>query len=98
MGLFDGGAGAQGQSGSTAEISRLLKGAVVLVVDSSRLARSLAPLLQGFAAFDPRLELAGCILNNVGSESHARILKAAAREVGVPVLGILPRQGDILLS
>jgi len=98
MGLFDGCAGAQGQSGSTAEISRLLKGAVVLVVDSSRLARSLAPLLQGFAAFDPRLELAGCILNNVGSESHARILKAAAREVGVPVLGILPRRGDILLS
>jgi len=96
MGLFDGRSGA-GDQCSTAEIARLTGGAAVLVVDCARQARSLAPVLAGFAAFDPSLELAGAILNNVGSASHARVLEDAAREAGVPVFGVLPRRGDISL-
>jgi cobyrinic acid a,c-diamide synthase len=94
MGLFDGRAGAYGQ-GSTAEVAELTGGAVVLVADCARQARSLAPVLDGFSRFDPDLPVAGVILNNVGSPSHGRMLREAAREVGVPVLGILPRRGDI---
>ncbi len=90
MGLFDGRTGA-GSQGSTAEVAGLIGGAVVLVADCSGQARSLAPLLHGFATFDPDVKLAGCILNNVGGASHARILAAAAVEAGVPVLGIMPR-------
>lgn len=97
MGLFDGRAGAPAgdDAGSTAEMARLLGGAVVLVVDCARMARSLAPLLSGFRDFDPRLRLAGTVLNNVGSDSHARMLESAAAEAGVPVLGILPRRDDV---
>ncbi len=94
MGLFDGRAGA-GSGGSTAEISSLTGGAVVLVVDCARQARSLAPLLAGFAGFDASVPLAGCILNNAGSAAHARALEEAAAEAGVPVLGILPRRPEI---
>lgn len=97
MGLFDGRAGA-GNEGSTAEIAELLGGAVVLVADCSRLARSLAPLLAGFARFNGGVPLTGAILNNVGSPSHARMLEEAAREAGVPVLGMLPRRTDISLK
>lgn len=97
MGLFDGRAGA-GDQCSTAEIARLTGAAVVLVVDCARQARSLAPVLAGFAAFDQRLNLAGAILNNVGSPAHARILEDAAREAGVPLLGVLPRRRDISLD
>jgi len=97
MGLFDGRSGG-GDACSTAEIARLTGGAVVLVVDCARTARSLAPLLSGFAAFDGRLNLAGCILNNVGSASHARALEAAAAEADMPVLGLLPRRADIHLE
>ncbi|MEK6536335.1 MAG: cobyrinate a,c-diamide synthase [Actinomycetota bacterium] len=97
MGLFDGRAGA-GDQCSTAEIARLTGAAVVLVVDCARLARSLAPVLAGFAAFDRRVNLAGAILNNVGSPTHARFLKDAAREAGVPLLGVLPRRRDISLD
>lgn len=97
MGLFDGRAGGRDQC-STAEIALLTGGAVVLVVDCARQARSLAPVLAGFAAFDRRLKLAGAILNNVGSPSHARVLEDAAREAGVPVLGVLPRHADISLK
>lgn len=97
MGLFDGRAGA-GNEGSTAEIAGLLGGAVVLVADCSRQARSLAPLLAGFARFDGGVPVTGAILNNVGSPSHARMLADAAREAGVPVLGVLPRRTDISLK
>ncbi|MHB8858137.1 MAG: cobyrinate a,c-diamide synthase [Thermoleophilia bacterium] len=93
MGLFDGRTG--GGSCSTAEVARLTGGAVVLVVDCSRLARSLAPVLAGFAAFDRNVYLAGAVLNNAGSPGHGRVLEEAAREAGVPVLGILPRREDI---
>lgn len=94
MGLFDGRNGGGG-SCSTAEIAQLTGGAVVLVVDCSRLARSLAPVLAGFAAFDRDVNLAGAVLNNAGSAGHARALKDAAREAGMPVLGVLPRRDDI---
>jgi len=94
MGLFDGRTGA-GNEGSTAEVAGLIGGDVFLVVDCQRQARSLAPVLSGFASFDPELKPAGAILNNVGSASHTRILKDAAHEAGVEVYGVLPRRGDI---
>ena len=94
MGLFDGRTDA-GNEGSTAEIVGLIGGEVVLVVDCQRQARSLAPVLSGFASFDPELKLAGTILNNVGSASHARILRNAACEAGVDVYGVLPRRDNI---
>lgn len=97
MGLFDGRSGAGGQC-SSAEIAILTESAVLLVVDCARMARSLAPLLAGFAAFDPRVNLAGTILNNVGSAGHGRVLEDAAREAGVPVLGVVPRRTDLELS
>ncbi|HDZ59759.1 MAG TPA: cobyrinic acid a,c-diamide synthase, partial [Actinobacteria bacterium] len=72
MGLFDGRAGGNDADGdgSTAEVARLIDGVVVLVVDCARMARSLAPLLAGFAGFDSRLRLGGVVLNNVGSANH----------------------------
>ncbi|MCL4472763.1 MAG: cobyrinate a,c-diamide synthase [Actinobacteria bacterium] len=94
MGLFDGRTGGSG-SCSTAEVAQLTGGAVVLVVDCSRLARSLAPVLAGFAAFDRNVDLAGAVLNNAGSPGHVRTLEEAAREAGVPVLGVMPRREDI---
>ncbi|MHB1412455.1 MAG: cobyrinate a,c-diamide synthase [Thermoleophilia bacterium] len=96
MGLFDGRAGA-GAGGSTAEVSGLIGGAVMLVADCARQARSLAPLLKGFATFDAGTAVAGCILNNVGGAGHERILRDAAREAGVTVFGVLPRQPEIVL-
>lgn len=97
MGLFDGRAGGRDQ-GSTAEVARLIGGAVVLVVNCASLARSLAPLLYGFDKFDESLGLAGVILNNVGSTAHGRMLRDAAAEAGVPVLGEIPRTAGISLK
>jgi cobyrinic acid a,c-diamide synthase len=90
MGLFDGRL-ADG-AGSTAQVAALLGAPVVLVVDCRGQSRSLAALLHGFRSFDPGVRIAGVVLNRVGSERHEQVLRAAADEVGLPVLGALPRR------
>ena len=90
MGLFDG--RLSDGHGSTAEVAGLLGAPVVLVVDARGQSRSLAALLHGFRSFDARVDLAGVVLNRVGSPRHEEVLRAAAAEVGLPVLGALPRR------
>jgi cobyrinic acid a,c-diamide synthase len=94
MGLFDG-AGPDGDFASTAHVARLLDAPIILVVDASGLSSSLAALLHGFATFDPRARPAGVIVNQVGSEYHAQLLRAAAEPLGIPMLGVVHRQ-DVL--
>jgi cobyrinic acid a,c-diamide synthase len=68
---------------------------VVLVVDCRGQSRSVAALLHGFRSFDPSVSLAGVVLNRVGSERHEAVLRAACDEVGLPVLGALPRLTEL---
>lgn len=92
MGLFDG-IGGGSESGSTAQIAKILDAPVILVVDAKSQARSAAALVQGFARFDREVRITGVIFNNVGSGNHARILREAV-ESSVPeveVLGCIPR-------
>ncbi|HSK62086.1 MAG TPA: AAA family ATPase, partial [Actinomycetospora sp.] len=108
MGLFDGrigggpepdGAGSAGfaarTDGSTAHVARMLEAPVVLVVDARGQSRSVAALLAGFRDFDPRLRLGGVVLNRVGTDRHSDVLRAACDEVGLPVLGVLPRRAEL---
>jgi cobyrinic acid a,c-diamide synthase len=92
MGLFDGISGKQ-EAGSTAEIAKMIGAPVILVVDARSQARSAAALVKGFSEFDPAVRIAGVIFNNVGSDSHARILREAVESLGtgVKVVGCLPR-------
>ncbi len=90
MGLYDGAAG-QGELASTAHVAKLLRAPVVLVVDASAQSRSVAALVHGFASWDPEVRLGGVILNKVGSDRHAELLREALDSAGVPVLGVLRR-------
>ncbi|WP_408630002.1 cobyrinate a,c-diamide synthase [Actinomycetospora lemnae] len=81
--------------GSTAHVARLLEAPVVLVVDARGQSRSVAALLAGFRGFDPGLFLGGVILNRVGSHRHEEVLRSACAEVGLPVLGVLPRHAEL---
>ncbi|MBB1242111.1 cobyrinate a,c-diamide synthase [Streptomyces durbertensis] len=94
MGLYDGAAG-QGELASTAQVAKLLRAPVVLVVDGSSQSRSVAALVHGFATFDPEVRLAGVILNKVGSPRHEELLREALEIVGVPVLGALHRSRQV---
>ena len=87
MGLFDG-ASPVSDEGSSAEIAKWLEVPVVLVVDASGMARTVAAVARGFIQFDPALRLAGLICNRLGSRGHLDLLRTASQEV--PVLGGLP--------
>lgn len=92
MGLFDGIDGVS-DAGSTAQIARFLEAPVILVVDARSQARSAAALVRGFSRFDPDVHVAGVIFNNVGSDSHARILRDAMISAvpEVRIFGCIPR-------
>ncbi len=96
MGLFDGATGAE-DVGSTAHVARLLNLPVLLVLDCSRMSRSVAAIAHGYRSFDPRVNMAGVILNRVGSDRHLDLLKAALEPLNLPILGVLRRQDDITI-
>lgn len=89
MGLFDG--AVDGTPSSTADVAIALDAPVVLVVDASSMSASVAALVQGYRDHDPRVRLAGVVLNRVGSPVHETLLREALAGVGVAVLGCLAR-------
>ncbi len=97
MGLYDGVPAAPGRTGSSADVAAILGLPVVLVLDVSGQAQSAAAIAKGCAAFDPRIAIAGVILNRVGSERHRRLAATAIEAIGVPVLGALPRDPTVAL-
>ncbi|WP_199811684.1 cobyrinate a,c-diamide synthase [Streptomyces sp. NRRL S-340] len=94
MGLYDGAAG-QGELASTAQVAKLLRAPVVLVVDASSQSRSVAALVHGFVSWDPEVRVGGVILNKVASDRHEALLREALESVGVPVLGVLRRAPQV---
>jgi cobyrinic acid a,c-diamide synthase len=97
MGLFDGKDGVT-EAGSSAEIAKMFKLPVVLVLDCAKSARSVAATVLGFECFDPDLPLAGLILNRVAGLHHYRLLESAIQaRCKTPILGWLPREPNIAI-
>ncbi len=89
-GLYDG-MDAAG-SCSTAELAVLLGAPVLLVVDVTKSTRTVAALVKGCQVLDPRVDLAGVILNRVGTARQERVIRdAIAAAGGPPVVGAIPR-------
>jgi cobyrinic acid a,c-diamide synthase len=95
MGLFDG----RGPSseGSSAAVALQLGLPVVLVVEASRQAGSLAALVRGFRDHEPQLVLAGVVLNGVSTPRHRALLAEALASIEMPLLGVLPRHESLSL-
>jgi len=90
MGLFDGASG-RGELASTAHVAKLLEAPVLLVIDAASMARSAAAVVHGYRSFDPDVDVAGVVLNKVGSDHHEQLLREAIEPLGVPVVGALRR-------
>ena len=97
MGLFDGVPSESGRSGSSADIAAAFGWPVVLILDISGQSQSAAATVLGCATFDPRLTIAGVILNRVGSVRHQMLATEAIEALGLPVLGALRRAPEITL-
>ena len=92
MGLFD---GAPDGRGSAADLARRTGWPVVLVVDASGMAASVAALVHGFVSYDPEVAVAGVIFNRTGSARHGALLRRAMRPVGIPVFGCVTRRESL---
>lgn len=91
MGLFDG-ADPKSSEGSTAEIARWLEAPVFLIANVHGQARSLAPVVKGFAQFESGVRIEGVIANHCGSDRHGDWLKASLEAADLPpLLGAIPR-------
>ncbi len=85
-------------SNSSAALAKLLRAPIVLVVDAYGMARGVAPLVQGYAAFDRDAPIAGVILNKVGSERQTAALRQALeRYTDIPVLGAVGRDEGVVV-
>jgi len=96
MGLFDGASG-RDDVASTAHIARLLNVPVLLVLDCSRLSRSVAAIAQGYRCFDQSIQVAGVVLNRVGSDRHLELLQDALEPLQLPIFGVLRRQDSLTI-
>lgn len=92
MGMYD---GYEKWRGSSAHLSKVINCPVILVVNASSIAYSVAPLIKGFSSFVDGVKVAGVIFNMVGGESHYKILKEACEEAGLLSLGYIPKREDL---
>jgi len=95
MGLFD---GAQNGQGSTADLANHLNIPIILVVDAKGQATSVGALIHGFNSFREDIKIAGVIFNSVGSINHKKMLGKAAADLGIPVLGYIPKSENLILK
>jgi len=89
-GLFDG-LDLDG-SNSNAALASLLETPVILVIDTRGMTRGVAPLILGYQAFDPQIQIKGVIFNHVGGDRHEQKLHAIVEHyTDIPVIGAVHR-------
>ncbi len=98
MGLYDS-CGAISEKGSTAEVSKILKSPILLIVDAKKLGRTAAAIVLGYLKFDRDINIRACIINKVGNERHAMKVKTAIKYyTGLNIIGIIPRDEKLFIS
>lgn len=97
-GLFEG-LESFSDTGSTAQIAKVLNCPVVLIINARSITRSAAAIVNGYKNFDQDVNIAGVILNNIGGARHAKKAKDAIEHYAeVPVIGIIPRDDSMQIS
>ncbi|MDQ0320674.1 cobyrinic acid a,c-diamide synthase [Pararhizobium capsulatum DSM 1112] len=94
MGLHD---AAMDGRGAPADLAATLGLPVIMVIDCSKMAHSVAAMVRGYALHRTDIDVAGVILNKVGSERHEAMLRGALKAIGMPVLGVLPRDDRLTM-
>ena len=95
-GLYDG-LTPTGDTGSTAEIAKILGAPVVLVVNARSLAKSAAAHVLGFKMLDKSIRIEGVILNQVSGERHRKkAIEAVESLTKTEVIGAIERRKERL--
>ena len=95
-GLFDG-LDSDG-SCSTSGLVKTLQSPVILVVDCTKVTRTVAAFILGCQEFESDMNIDGVILNNVANERHANIIQESViKYTHIPVLGKIPKIKSVLI-
>jgi len=84
--------------GSTAAVARTLEAPILLVVNATRIGRSVAAMVHGCQTFEPETQIAGVVLNNVAHGRHEeRLRQAVESHCSIPVMGAIPRDEKLTI-
>jgi cobyrinic acid a,c-diamide synthase len=97
MGFYDGFSG-KSNFASTHHVASILKSSVILVLDASKTARSIAATALGYTKFHRNSNIIGLIINKVGSKKHELLCRQALEKSKIPILGIIPKNSDFMLE
>ncbi|MGQ0377045.1 MAG: cobyrinate a,c-diamide synthase [Nitrososphaerota archaeon] len=97
MGFYDGFSG-NSNFASTHHVASILKSPVILVLDASKTARSIAATVLGYTKFHRNSNIIGLIINKVGSKKHELLCRQALEKLKTPILGVIPKNPDFILE
>jgi cobyrinic acid a,c-diamide synthase len=84
-------------NGASSDLAAATGWPAILVLDISGQSQTAAAVARGFQNFRDGVEIAGVILNRVGSPRHLRFVSEALTTIGLPVVGALPREANLVL-
>jgi len=96
MGLYDGLVTAD-RSGSSASVAAQLGWPVLLVLEATGSAQSIAAVAHGLATFPGAPQIAGAIVNRVASPRHRAMIADGFARIAIPLLGTIPRDERMML-
>ncbi len=80
---------------STAELAKMLKSPVLLIVDCTKATRTIAAIISGIQKFDAGVEIKGVVLNYIAGSRHESIIRNSIEKYcNMPVLGAFPRMKE----
>ena len=80
---------------STAELAKMLKSPVLLIVDCTKATRTIAAIISGIQKFDAGIEIKGVVLNYIAGSRHESIIRNSIEKYcNIPVLGAFPRMKE----
>jgi cobyrinic acid a,c-diamide synthase len=76
---------------STAELAKITGTPVILVINVTKVTRTVAAIVLGCKMLDKELNLAGIIINKVAGKRHEDVIREAIESAtGIPVVGAIP--------
>ncbi len=97
MGFYDGFDGNSNYA-STHHVSEITKSPVILILDASKTARSIAATALGFQKFHKNSGISAIILNKIGSKKHENLCRQALQKTKLPIVGVIPKDYSLNLE
>ncbi|MEK6864936.1 MAG: AAA family ATPase, partial [Thermoproteota archaeon] len=93
MGYYDG-FGGDSNYASTQHVASITKSPVILILDASKTARSIAATALGFQKFHRNSRISGIILNKIGSKKHEILCRQALEKTKLPTIGVIYKNSE----